>query len=180
LDYTSFFYTHTLQNTVNYSGILANSNFRYAMFEWKVGTQPSAVYSNLRFTLKNVVPQPTITANLAYVGGALLRVFYRLEDGSSPSPTDASKVTSIWIDGNNAGSGTLTVNSANYFTPTDNSLTRLGLVGAATNSGSDTYFNVSIPSPFTVSATQTIRLYLRVGLPMNIDFEFSHVTATIS
>jgi hypothetical protein len=180
LDYRTFYYTQTLQNNVNYSAIASDANFRYAMFEWKVGALSNAVYTNLRFTLKNVVPAPTITANLAYVGGSLLRMFYRLEDGSSPTPTDASKVTSIWIDGNNSGSGTLAVNSANYFTPTDNSLTRLGLVGAATNSGSDTFFNVTIPSPFSVAATSTIRLYMRVGLQMNIDFEFSHATATIS
>jgi hypothetical protein len=150
------------------------------MFEWKVGVQPSAVYSAIRFTLKNVSPSPTITANLAYVASSLLRIFYRLEDGSSPSPTDALSLSSLWIDGNNSGSGTLTVNSANYFTPTNNSLTRLGLNGAATNSGNDTYFVVTLPSPFTVSSSQTIRLYLRVGIPMDVNFEFTHATLTIS
>jgi hypothetical protein len=179
INYTSFYYTSNVQNTVDYSSVLA-SGYRYATFSWNVGTLTSQTYSALSFTLHSILPTPTITASIAYVGGQRILLFYRIEDSSSPSPTDGSKLTSLWIDANNTGDGTLTVNSANYFTPNDNSISRIGLVGSPANSAGNTTFTVTVPKPFTVPAGTTIRIYCRVGLPMNTNFEFSHVTATLS
>lgn len=175
-DYRRFYYTQTLQNTVNYSGIV-NSGYRYATYCWSVTALTGITqYSALTFTLYSTSPTPTVALNSAYVGGQKLLLYYRFEDSASPQPTNADSLSSIWIDGNTQGA---TVTSGNFFNPTDNSATRPGLILDPVNSGGNTTFTVSVPKPFQ-SGVGTVYLYVRIGLPMDVNFSYSYVAATLT
>lgn len=175
-DYQSFFYTNTLKNTVNYS-IVGNTGYRFATFCWSVTPLGGVTqYANLSFTLVGTTPTPTITLGSAYAGGQKVLLYYRFEDSAAPQPTDANNLSSIWIDGNTQGA---TVTSGNFFNPNDNSATRPGLIADPSNASGNTTFTVAVPKPFQ-AGTGTVYIYLRVGLPMSVNFAFSYASATLS
>lgn len=176
-NYTPFYYTVSLQNTVNYAGIAA-TGYRYATYCWSVTpiVSGTAQYSALSFTLAGVSPSPTITSGSAFVSSQKLLLFYRFEDSSAPSPTDANNLSSIWLDANTQGA---TVTSGNFFNPTDNSANRPGLIADPVNVGGGTTFTVAVPKPFQ-AGSGTVYLYLRVGLPMSVAFEFVTASATLT
>jgi hypothetical protein len=175
-DYRRFYYTPALQNAVNYSAV-ASTGYRYATFAWSVSTiTGTPQYSALNFVLNAVSPTPTITSGSAYVAGQKLELWYRFEDSASPTPTTADSLSSIWLDANGQGA---TVTSGNFFNPTDNSATRPGLIADPVNSGGNTTFTVAVPKPFQ-SGAGTVYIYLRVGLPMSTNFEFSHASGTLT
>ncbi len=175
-DYRPFYYTQTLLNTVNYSGVAA-TGYRYATYCWSVPVLTGITqYSALTFTLYSTSPTPAIITNSAYVGGQKMLVYYRFEDSASPQPTTADSVSSIWIDGNTQGA---TVTSGNFFNPNDNSATRPGLILDPVNSGGNTTFTMAVPKPFQ-AGSGTVYLYLRVGLPMAVNFSYSYAAATLT
>ena len=176
-NYTPFYYTVSLQNTVNYSGIAA-TGYRYATYCWSVTpiVSGTAQYSALTFTLASVSPTPTISIGSAYVSSQKLLMYYRFEDSAAPAPTDANNLSSIWLDANTQGA---TVTSGNFFNPTDNSATRPGLIADPTNVGGGTTFTVAVPKPFQ-TGVGTVYLYMRVGLPMSVAFEFATASATLT
>ena len=175
-DYRPFYYTQTALNTVNYSGIVA-TGYRYATYCWSVTALGGITqYSALTFTLFSTSPTPAIVTNSAYVGGQKMLLYYRFEDSASPVPTTADSLSSIWLDANTQGA---TVTSGNFFNPTDNSATRPGLILDPVNSGGNTTFTVAVPKPFQ-AGLGTVYLYLRVGLPMSVNFSYSYVSATLT
>jgi hypothetical protein len=175
LNYTNFYYTKTDKNTVNYSGVTA-TGYRYATFVWSVTSlSGSSQYGSLSFTIQNISPLPTNTSGSALIGGQKLLIYYRIEDNNSPLPTDANKLSSIWLDGNTQGD---TVTSGNYFNPNDNSATRPGLIANPVNGSNSTTFSVALPKPFQNGSG--IYIYFRIGAPMQTNFEFSHITCTLS
>jgi hypothetical protein len=164
-------YSSSLSNTVNYSGISA-TGYRYATFAWRLA---AGTYSTLVFSILST-STVTNTGNLAYMGGSPIYLFYRIEDTASSAPTNLSNRSSAWINGNST-SGTQT-GSGNYYLPTDSTQTpNWGLNAITINGTSSTAFNVQIPA-FTIS-TQTVNLYCRIGLPMNVAGSFGSVTADV-
>ena len=183
INYTNFYYTNTLQNTVNYSGISA-TGYRYATFVWYAASNTVSLYNTLAFTLNTTSPTPTIdpifgTASVGLNGPKIL-LFYRIEDSNSLFADSSSYPTSCWIDGNSA-TGTLgQLTSANYYQNPGNAGTYGGLIPNVVNSGSptNTTFNVAIPT-FTASNSSVVRIYCRIGLPMDTDFSFKYVSASL-
>jgi hypothetical protein len=176
LDYRNFNYTKADKNTVNYSGI-TNTGYRYATFVWSVASLSGVTeYADLSFTIQNVSPLPNITSDSAIVGEQKLLIYYRIENSNDPLIFNATNLTTIWLDGNTQGA---TVTSGNYFNPPDNSATRPGLLnGYPVNSTNSTTFKVALPKRFGTGTG--IYIYFRIGVPMQVDFEFSHVTCTLS
>jgi hypothetical protein len=156
---------------------VGNTGYRYATFCWSVTPLGGVTqYANLSFTLVGTTPTPTITLGSAYAGGQKILLYYRFEDSAAPQPTDANNLSSIWIDGNTQGA---TVTSGNFFNPNDNSATRPGLIADPSNAGGNTTFTVAVPKPFQ-AGTGTVYIYLRVGLPMSVNFAYSYASATLS
>jgi hypothetical protein len=175
LDYRNFYYTKTDKNTVNYSSI-PDTGYRYATFVWSVTTLTgSSQYTSLSFTIRNVSPLPTNTSGSAIVDGYKLLIYYRIENSISPLPSDANNLSSIWLDGNTQGDP---VTSANYFNPNNNSSVRPGLLVNPVNAVNNTTFSVALPKTFQNGLG--VYIYFRIGVPMEINFEFSHITCTLS
>jgi hypothetical protein len=176
-DYRNFFYTPALKNTVNYTGIAA-TGYRYTTLCWSVSPIVSGTtqYSALSFVLNGVSTNPSITSGSAFVSGQKLLLYYRFEDSAAPQPTDANNLSSIWLDANTQGT---TVTSGNFFNPNDNSATRPGLIADPVVSGGNTTFTVAVPKPFQ-AGTGTVYVYLRVGLPMSVNFGFSYASGTLT
>jgi len=174
-NYTTYYYTSSLLNTVNYSGISA-SGYRYTTFAWRISAAYPSVYNKLTFRLYNT-SGVTITNGVAYAGSSAIQLYYRLEDAASSAPTDTGNMSSAWINGNSISAPVTT--SGNYYIPTTyTSVPYSGLLIGATNVSPYVNFPVFIP-PLTIN-TETINVYCRIGIPMNVNFSFSHVTAVIT
>ena len=177
-NYTTFYYTPSSLNTVDYSSISA-TGYRYVTFAWRLGASYPNPYKTLAFRLYNT-SGVTITNNLGYAGASLIRLYYRIEDTASSSPTDGNSYSSAWINGNSLTQPT--TQSGNYFLPgtyTDN--TYSGLVIGVTNvTGPPNYTNFPVFIPNLIIQSQTVNIYCRVGIPMNVNFSFSHIAAVMT
>jgi predicted DNA-binding transcriptional regulator AlpA len=179
LDYTGFAYDATNSNTVDYSAI-ATTGYRYATFAWNVSSSVTN-YTGLTFRFNNVSPAITISTSLAYIGGSLIQLYYRIEDKTTPVPTNLGNKSTSWIDGNSTA-GT-PAGSGNYYLPTDltTQSTNYGLTTVTSSPSLSTpLFTVKVPAALTVSANDTIRVYCRVGIPMSVQAKFEYVTAAMS
>ena len=174
MDYTTYKYSDTSFNTVNYS-LISTSGFRYASFAWRVPPAPTLSYINLSFTITSATPI-TIINNLACVGGTPIQFYYRHENAASPNPTNLGSLTSAWINGNYTN-GTQTT-SGNYYLPLAYTSTPNWGLTRVTQSGSNTTLIVQI-TPLRIQSG-TFNIYARIGIPMNVPVSFSVVSATLS
>jgi hypothetical protein len=181
MDYRDFYYTNTVQNGVNYSGI-SGTGYRYATYVWYAASNTVTLYNKLSFTLNNITPLPTITGGSALVGGTKILLFYRIENSNSLLANNVNFPTTCWIDGNGLGSTSLQASGTNFYQYPSNNGTLAGVNGPAggvVNSGGNTTFNVIVPGTFLASNSNVIRIYCRVGLPMNVDFSFTSISASL-
>lgn len=183
IDYRTKQYSATDLNTVDYSGVLT-SGYRFATFAWKVSNQNSN-FSVLRFTITYVPSQTdaiSVSNNLLIFTGTsdTLKVFYKIEDQASILPTDGTSPTTVWLDAN----GTI-ANSASALTYyVDSTGTYQQVYGGVTSGASIASPTILFPSLFIPSfatpSSTDVRIICRIGIPMNRNFAFSQVTATIS
>jgi hypothetical protein len=183
IDYRTKKYSATNYNIVDYSGTLT-SGYRFATFAWKIGTQ-TANYSQLLLSIRydnNTTDSLSVVNNILIFTGTsdTLKVYYRIEDSASILPTDGTSATTVWLDAN----GTI-ANSASasiYFV--DSTGTYQQVYGGVTSGASFAAPTIRFPSLFIPSfatpSPKDIRLICRIGIPMNRNFAFSQVTATIS
>jgi hypothetical protein len=175
-NYTSYYYNNSSLNTVNYSSIAA-SGYRYATFAWQIEANNLTPYGALSFTM-TTTSAITVTNNLAYSGSSPIYLFYRIEDASSPTPTDASNLSTAWINGNSQAGTEAT--SGNYYEPDDyTSAPYFGLDTVSVNGTVATTFSVFIP-PLTIPSGKTVNLYCRIGSPMATAFSYKYVSATLT
>lgn len=183
IDYTTKKYSATAFNTVDYSGVLT-SGYRFATFAWKVSNQTTN-FSQLRFTI-TYIPADTdaisVLNNLLIFTGTsdTLKVFYKVEDQASILPTDGTSPTTVWLDANGTVSNSAT--SLTYYVDSTGTYQQVygGVTSGATIASPTVQFpSLFIPSFATPSSTD-VRIICRIGIPMNRNFAFSQVTATIS
>ena len=174
-NYTACVYDDTNTNVADYSTI-PSLGYRYATFAWRITPASPTVYGTLSFTLSNT-SAITLTNTLAYAGSTPILLYYRIEDITSSAPTNASKLSSAWINGNST-TGTQ-VTSGNYFLPDTYTSTPNWGLNSVTVNGATTTFNVKI-QPLNITSGMEIRLYCRIGLPMAERFTFSTVSARLS
>jgi len=169
-------YSTYLNNTFNYSSISA-TGFRFATFCWKLAGKNPGFYSNLSFTINSISPNPSTNASsLLTINGKQIQVLYFFQDESQTSTFSGSVFNSVWIDGNK---NTNLVNKDTFFDTNNNN--KYGFYGgnsSVTISGSTATINVFIPPIDPVK--NTIYLYLRLAIPMDVNIGFGSVTATIS
>ena len=183
IDYTTKKYSATAFNTVDYSGVLT-SGYRFATFAWKVSNQTTN-FSQLRFTI-TYIPGDTdsisVLNNLLIFTGTsdTLKVFYKVEDQASILPTDGTSPTTVWLDAN--GTISNSASALTYYVDSTGTYQQVygGVTSGATIASPTVQFpSLFIPSFATPSSTD-VRIICRIGIPMNRNFAFSQVTATIS
>jgi hypothetical protein len=176
INYRNKFYTPSSVNSTDYT-VIPESGYRYTTFTWNITPAPTLVYGRLTFTMIGT-SGITIVDGLAYVGpGATnpLQIFYRIEDASSPVPTNLANLSSAWINGNSTTG--ISSTSGNYYIPTDYNLPPYYGLNNVTGTVSPV-FSVKIPS-LVIQTGKTVRLYCRIGIPMNTAFSFKYVVATL-
>ena len=170
IDYKSY----TGNSSVNYSGILTTSGYRFASFCWKLNDSASS-YKNLSFTINSIFTPSVNVSNLLLMNGIQLPIFYAFQDKST-TINNSTTFNSVWI---NANSNINPVSSGNFF----NYGNTYGILGgitsaAVTLSGASATINVFVPAINPVN-TSTY-LYLRIAVPMDKDIRFGSVSAKIS
>ena len=183
IDYTTKRYSATDLNTVDYSGVLT-SGHRFATFAWKVANQ-NTNFSVLRFTI-TYIPSQTDAVSvlndlLIFTGTSdTLKVFYKVEDQASVLPTDGTSPTTVWLDAN----GTIANSATGLTYYSDSTGTYQQVYGGVTSGASIASPTILFPSLFIPSfatpSSTDVRIICRIGIPMNRNFAFSQVTATIS
>jgi hypothetical protein len=177
---------------LNYSTIPATAGtYRFATFCWKMPTVAKTSY--LSFYIESVYLL-TRAATMNRSNATSLQVFYAFQNVANPtfatvdSPPDASfpNWNSVWIQAN-VGGGSADVNTY-YNYNQDNVNDRYGLTTTLTNapnvttltaSGIASFYRVFVP-PYRIVASDSVYLYLRVGLPMNKDMRFGRAYATFT
>jgi hypothetical protein len=183
IDYTSYYYDNTHQNTFNYSSI-GTSGYRFATFVWQAVYPSSGSYGTLSIRINNSNIQTNSTNNLAYADATnKILLFYRFEDSLNLQLSSSGQtVTSNWIDGNN--NVPAPVNSGNYFLSSPSGYPFYGLknITFGTTSPFVTTFNLIIPVTIPSSGipASQIKIYCRIGLPMVSNYNFESIIANLS
>ena len=183
IDYRIKKYSATLFNTVNYTSV-TTSGVRFATFAWKIAAQ-STNYSVLRFTLTYVSADSdaiSVVNNLIVFTGTAdkIYVFYRVEDQSSIVPTNGTSASTVWLDANGTIANSAT--ALTYYVDTTGTYQQIygGVTSGATLASPTIIFpSLFIPS-FSTESPKDIRIICKIGIPMNRNFAFTQVTATLS
>jgi hypothetical protein len=181
LDYTMYNISSTEKNTANYSNI-STAGYRFATFCWKCNINLRN-YTKIAFMMNGIqqtINNPNATPS---VSGQPILFYYRLEDYDNPNEFTTAYINSLWIDAN---SSTLAISSTNYC-----KLDLAGYLSGTLLGGKNTSslyrntfvdntltINASVPS-FSISNSTNVYLYLRVGLPMGINVNFTHITCSL-
>jgi mucin-19 len=180
LNYSSLYYSASLQNTgIDYTSISTSGAYRYATFIWKIPlgtvTSSSAAFTSVTFTINSPSTSPysiSYSNNVASIGGKNIQLFYRIEDATTTTTAQVgSSISTSWIDANSKA-GTK-INSSNYTSPSTYAK-YYGVTDTGTTNG--TSYSVLIPSPVWTNSTY---LYCRIGLPMDVAFSFTSISAAL-
>jgi len=181
LNYSSLYYSASLQNTgIDYTSISTTGAYRYATFIWKIPlgtvTSNSTAFTSVTFTINSPSSSPSISyntsTNVASIGGKNIQLFYRIEDATTTTTAQVgSSISTSWIDANSK-SGTK-INSSNYTNPSTYAK-YYGVTDTGTTNG--TSYSVLIPSPVWTNSSY---LYCRIGLPMDVAFSFTSISAAL-
>jgi hypothetical protein len=183
IDYRTKQYSATDLNTVDYSSVLT-SGHRFATFAWKVSNQ-NTNFSQLRFSITYIPADAdaiSVSNNLLIFTGTsdTLKVYYKVEDQASVLPTDGTSPTTVWLDAN--GTISNSASALTYFV--DSTGTYQQVYGGVTSGASIASPTILFPSlfipSFSTPSPKDVRIICRIGIPMNRNFAFSQVTATIS
>ena len=181
LNYTNYNISSSDKNTLDYSTI-TNSNYRFATFCWKCN-ENLRNYTKISFVMKGITQTIDTPNKKPTISGQPIYFYYRLEDNNNPTTFDNAHINTLWIDAN---STTLYITTSNYC-----KLTLSGYISGTLLGGKNSDYkymnrfiddsltiNALIPS-FSVSNTANIYIYLRVGLPMSVDINFTHITCSL-
>lgn len=171
-NYNNYYYDNNLRNTVNYSTISA-TGYRYANFSWKSPTPNfSSVFSNLFINMTETNVQATYLNGSVYadsLSSKIIQLYYRFEDDTGLTPS-ASTNSSYWINGNTTNGPT--VGSGNYYI---SGLTCNGGGYSPVLSSNNILFKLKLPNNINTTNANNITIYVRVGLPQDIDFSFGNI-----
>jgi hypothetical protein len=151
--------------------------FRFASFCWKLGESPKS-YKNLSFTINSIYNPNAANNSLLLMNGYPVRILYAFQDASQPSVFNESTFNSCWINANSNDnpvySGTFHLQSNKY-----------GVLGGSISPGvtipngsNNATINAFIPTINPVS--NSVYLYLRIVVPMDVDIRFGNVSAMVS
>lgn len=166
---------------INYT--IIDDDYRYATFVWKLNSN-SYTYNQIDFRIigqSNKISLPT--GSTATIGGSDIKIFTRLEDGNNQTyTTGATPGTGSFLG------GTFNTTWINPLSDSDPGLTSSNMTvvdsiknsrkGSNVVSGGSFYFQLGIPAT-SITSTDNIYLYLRIGLPMNQSYYFEYVQARL-
>jgi hypothetical protein len=201
INYTQTYYSQTLPNTVDYSGI-SKTTYRYATFAWEI-TSSTTPINFITINLNNSSSTLTGNGTSWYTDTTKtkkLYLYYRVEDTANTT-VNWTNISSPWIDGNSFGSTTVsnggystgqtypsTTQNLNLPTPMANTTqTTTTLSGLTTqplpdSSSTNTAFTVKLSNPISQynKSASAMYLYVRIGVHMTDTFSFGNPTALIS
>ena len=126
------------------------------------------------------ISQTIDTPNKPSISGKPIYFYYRFENNDFPNIFSDFYKNTLWIDANNLTN--LQITATNVFN-LDLSGSLIG--GKNTNiKYSNTFINgeltINAVTPsLTISSSNNIYIYLRVGLPMSVDINFTHITCSL-
>jgi hypothetical protein len=168
----------------DYSTITSSTKYRFATFCWKLPTPTS--YANLTFTINSIFALTRVTSTgVIRASGTDMSVFYAFQNAGDPSSfpiSNSTKYNSVWINANKgtnpSANGTTFANSYNTVSTRFGSLGQ-GSPNTTANAATGTAtFKVFIPVTSPVPAN--VYLYLRIGMPLDKDYRFGSVNATLN
>ena len=174
LDYSTYYKDTSTFNSANYSTITA-TGYRYCTFVWRVSTNASN-YTKVQFNLNSCLQNVNNPDALPTINTTRLYIYYRIEDTANYTQFTAAYRNTTWIDINNNANGITSGNYYNNAVIIDGKNTTSGYNNTYSNG---TYTVNGLTQSFSVGASDTVYLYLRICVPMNEDFGFSNVTATL-
>lgn len=175
LNYSSYFYANGSQNSLNYSTI-STTGYRFITFAWRVDKSVART-NGITFTLNNFSPLVITNSSSIYLTTERdLLIYYRVEDTTSPEPTNNAYTSSYWIDGaNSTNTGGTNAITGNYF---QNISPPVGGLQSVSGGSSP---SVSCFCPSILSGVGgDVNIYFRIGLPMSTACSLSGVTAAFN
>jgi hypothetical protein len=150
--------------------------YRFASFCWKLGESPRS-YKKLSFTINSIYTPKTI-GGLLLMNGYQVPIFYAFQDTSQPAVYNETTFNSGWI---NANSNDNPVYSGTFHLPEY----KYGVLGGSLSPGvtipdgtNNATINAFIPAINPVS--NSVYLYVRIVVPMDVDIRFGSVSAMVS
>lgn len=183
LDYSDYYYSPEKKNSLNYSLISSDQGvYRFATFCWRC-SEKSSNYTKIAFAINGLQGHVTNVDNIPLVSNEPILFYYRLEDYNNPNEENfnTAYTNTLWI---NANSTINNMTSANYCNLNSSEYTSGTLLGGKNSSIANTFqnnvltINASVPS-FTITTVNNVYIYLRVGLPMSVNANFTHVTCSL-
>ena len=180
----------------NYSGIsYLSTDYRFATFAWNVNIATGAEFAKIKFSINNAKRGSLVEAAEGepgnITGGGQLLIYYRFEQqlytgtdfripiNSTTTSLGNKNYTSDWANMNSIGS---LQNSANYNLLTSTAGTPYvktafgGFSTVQNGDGSDTYTFTPVITQISSILSSTY-VYCRIMIPMNVDFEFTSISA---
>ena len=171
-------YSTYYNNTVNYSG-LSTTGYRFATFIWKTQNPPTGTnYTNFNIQITGISGIPGITSS-NFTGSDFyldtnktqkLLLYYRVETEGNNEPS-AGNNGSYWVDANRS-TGTQVTSSTRY----DSNSALIGPVGTPAFTTTSITFKTIVPNSLT-SNSPSAYLYVKVGIPSNVNVSFSSIRA---
>jgi hypothetical protein len=183
LDYSDYYYSPNNKNSLNYSLISSVPGvYRFATFCWKCSEKLSN-YTKIAFAMNGLQQSVTNVETTPSVYNVPILFYYRLEDYNNPNVENfnTAYTNTLWI---NANSTINNMTSANYCNLNSSEYISGTLLGGKNSSIANTFqnnvltINASVPS-FTITTGNNVYIYLRVGLPMSVNINFTHVTCSL-
>ena len=190
-------YTTNISDS-NYSTISHSStDYRFITFAWTINTTTGFSFNTIAFKFSNVGASTLSfdTNGTAYITGTSPKVYpllyyrfeeqlytttdYRIPQGlTSITETGNPNYTSDWVNMNSVPNP---VNSANYnnLTSTSGSPYVKGGFTNAVVDGTGTIYTFTPSIMRSGQITASTFLYCRVGIPMNVTFEFASISANL-
>ena len=185
--YSTFYYTASLINNVNYESLRIETVYRYVTFAWKISITSNC--SSLNIVL-NDTEGLSVNSGIIYAGSTTKIILYhRLEDSASlilPTSETAGYMGTWWISANNIGNddGTLTYGQHTaalaYIKPVNNLPFRPAGSLNNTQNSSNITSTIALPVGLSSSNTGTLYSYIRVGLPMSVQCSIGNIQAFLS
>jgi hypothetical protein len=117
---------------------------------------------------------------LPLFGGSPMLIYYRTEDVNNVDSFTQAYKNSTWIDATTVNNP---ITSTNFFDlaviSPPNKIILGGRADVPEFNNNSVTVKVNAVSNFNVSSTKNYNIYLRIGLPMNVNSKFSNVTCTI-
>ena len=161
-----------MNDNIDYLPLASETKYRFATFCWQFENNGNP-YTFLYFTINSTLSLFKNNASEVTFDNNSLAIFYAIRD-TTTNTYDGDNINTQWI---NANSDSNIVNSASYYNSNRDGLQSIVSPNFDDTTSNTAKISVFIPGKPPSSSTY---LYLRIGCPMNNNFSFTTVKASIS